>query len=100
PADIGRIPVPEADLPLGHGQRLLDTLLGIISPGDTSGPAVDEGARVRGVLEDGENGRDGRAPPDQITEAVAPGEQEVAAREDLRDSTRRPHLEEGGEDHL
>src|SRR5262249_52974368 len=89
PADIGRILVPEADLPLGHGQWLLDTLLGIISPRDASGPAVDEGARVRGVLKDGENGRDGWPPPDQITEAVAPGEQQVAAIEDLHDTTCR-----------
>ena len=99
PADIGRILVAEADLPLGHGQRLLDTSSGI-GPRDASGPAVDEGTRVGGVLEDGQDGRDGRPPPDQIAEAVAPGQQQVAAIEELHDPTRRLDLEEGGEDQL
>ena len=53
PADVGRILVPEADLPLVHGQRLLDAQVGGIGPRDGPRAAVDEGAGIGGVLEDG-----------------------------------------------
>ena len=100
PADVGRILVPEADLPLVHGQRLLHALVGGIGPRDGPRAAVDEGAGIGGVLEDGQDGRGGRPPPDQVAEAVPPGQQQLAVVEQLHDPARRLDPEEGGEDQI
>src|SRR5262249_47561708 len=73
PADVGRILVLEADLPLVHGERLLYALVWRTSPGDGSGAARDEGTRIGRVLEDGKDGRARWPAPDQVAEAITPG---------------------------
>lgn len=98
PVNVGRILVAVTDFPVGHGQRFLHALVRGIGPGHGAGAAVDEGARVGGVLEDGEDGRDRRPPPDQIARAVPSGEQQFLVVEATYDLAGRLDPEEGGED--
>ena len=55
---------------------------------------------VCGVLEDGQDGRDGRHPPDQVAEAVPPGQPQVAVIEELHDLARDLDPQEGDEDQV
>ena len=76
----------------------LHALVRRTGPGHRPRAAVDEGARVGRVLEDAEDGRDGRRPPDQVAGAVRAGQEEVAVVEEAHHLTGRLDLQEAGED--
>ena len=66
--------------------------------GDGPGASVGKGARVGGVLEDGEDGGHGRLPPGHVAEAVAAGQQQVVVVEVADDLAGGAGAEEGVED--
>ncbi len=57
-------------------------------------------AGISRVLEDAEDGWDGRRPPDQVPETVFAGQQEIAVVEEAHHLTGRLDLQEAGEDQL
>jgi hypothetical protein len=52
------------------------------------------------ILKDGEDGRDGRLPPNQVAETILAGQEKIAVVEKTHHLTGRLDLQEGSEDQL
>ena len=100
PIRVGRILVPDADLPLAHRQTFLHMAARRVLRGNATGTAVNEGTRVCRIQEDQANSPDARAAPNQFAAGLPAGDQQVLLVAKGHDPAEGFYLEEGREEQI
>src|SRR5262245_56622807 len=95
PGNIGRELVIDTDFPFLHGKAFNDRLTTSCRPRLVCISPVNEGSRVCRILEDRNNGANGRRFPGQLARTVADWEQELLLIEILKNLDRCATLEKG-----
>src|SRR6266567_4216397 len=82
------------------GRRICLARGALRSVRDSAGLSIHKGSRIGRVLENLENGSDGRFLPDDIAKAVPARQVQIMGIEELEDLAGRFHTQKGGENKI